>query len=237
MKPQTRKIVDSYSKAMSQLTDTSKQILQWKLDNIDWSDITAGANEAVRIMEKHCGLSARQSASLAAKFYDGLRQQEIGERLGAEPFDGREPAATENVVRGFVNRIVDKDDVDGFNRLCGDRLDYEMHNAARNTIGHNTYRDPHKPKYAVVPSGDCCTFCAMLASRGPVYSNPSSCENFHAHCTCSAVPTWERDKATGKYVMNIDGYDQDYYLDRYKHPEEYRGISRDEYYENGYREP
>lgn len=227
MRPNTRKIVDEYSRSIAKLTEVGKRALFAKLESVDWADITAGANEAVRIVEQQCGRNARLAANVTARFYDGIRQREAGSPLGAEPFDGRVPEATENAVRGFVNSIIEGD-VAQFERLCGERLDYEVHNAARSTVGHNAKRDSRRPRYAVVPSGDCCDFCAMLASRGPVYRNPDDCENFHPNCTCSAVPTWEQDE-DGNYVLEMEGYDRDYYLDRYEHPERYKGRSAEEF--------
>lgn len=49
--------------------------------------------------------------------------------------------------------------------------------------------------FARQTSGSPCAFCAMLASRGPVYRSKSSA-SFESHraCACFPVPQWSRDQ-------------------------------------------
>lgn len=42
-----------------------------------------------------------------------------------------------------------------------------------------------------VPSGNACAFCAMLASRGPVYKQESADFESHDHCSCVAEPYYD----------------------------------------------
>ena len=44
--------------------------------------------------------------------------------------------------------------------------------------------------WARVTSGDPCHFCAMLASRGPVYGERTADFQAHDHCSCSVEPTF-----------------------------------------------
>jgi hypothetical protein len=47
-----------------------------------------------------------------------------------------------------------------------------------------------------VTSGNPCAFCAMLASRGPVYkSRESAGFEAHNHCMCVAMPVWTKEQA------------------------------------------
>lgn len=73
-------------------------------------------------------------------------------------------------------------------------------------------------KFARVPSGiDTCGFCAMLASRGAVYSSEDTAgKDIHENCHCTCVPSWGGS--------TIEGYDPDEYYDRWKHPEIYEGL-------------
>lgn len=73
-------------------------------------------------------------------------------------------------------------------------------------------------RFARVPSGvDTCKFCAMLASRGAVYSSEETAgKEIHENCHCTCVPSWGGSE--------IEGYDPKEYYDRWKHPEIYEGL-------------
>lgn len=78
---------------------------------------------------------------------------------------------------------------------------------ARDTIAINTTKDPAKPTYIRVPTGDkTCTFCMMLASRelGPNFAGYASKTNalfnthgerYHTTCDCEAVPVFPGQNA------------------------------------------
>lgn len=55
-------------------------------------------------------------------------------------------------------------------------------------IGANVRADPAAVGWARVASGKACAFCALLASRGPVYSKATVRFRAHDHCRCSAEP-------------------------------------------------
>lgn len=79
-------------------------------------------------------------------------------------------------------------------------------NAGRDTIEDTAEADRTALGWMRVASPTCCAFCAMLASRGPVYKDDSfdlSDPRFvgrgevkvHDWCTCSAEPVYSRDTA------------------------------------------
>lgn len=70
-------------------------------------------------------------------------------------------------------------------------------------------------RFARVPTGATnCPFCIMLASRGFVYKSELSALNAnHPHCDCRIVEGFDG--------MEVEGYDQDYYLDCYEHPDDH----------------
>lgn len=54
--------------------------------------------------------------------------------------------------------------------------------------------DPQKPRWIRVTDGDPCSWCAMLASRGPVFiSKETAAFEAHDHCACTAEPVYSRD--------------------------------------------
>lgn len=74
----------------------------------------------------------------------------------------------------------------------------------RDTIDLNVGRDPASPRYARYASADACAFCALNATRGPVFRTEDAAGNkYHDHCRCIAVPVWDRaDYDEAPYVAD-----------------------------------
>ena len=70
---------------------------------------------------------------------------------------------------------------------------YHSLNGGRDTIVEAVKADPQALGWARAASGEACQFCAMLASRGPVYSEDSAGFEAHPGCTCTAEPAYSRD--------------------------------------------
>jgi hypothetical protein len=79
-------------------------------------------------------------------------------------------------------------------------------NGGRDTVQRTVRADRSALGYARTVSGAPCAFCAMLASRGPVYKDDSfdaSDARFHGfgeakvhdHCSCGVEPVYRRDAA------------------------------------------
>lgn len=72
-------------------------------------------------------------------------------------------------------------------------------NGGRQTIINTAAADPQALGWARVTDGDPCFFCAMLASRGPVYKTERSATTahdatrYHDHCGCYAAPVYDDD--------------------------------------------
>ena len=193
-----------YSDAVTRLATQPKGNLLIALQSLEWQDVTADANRAVAIMQAASGSGSNLAAVASAEFYKSLRHAAIGGKYPAIAVSGWVPEATEGAVRSFVWDVIDGNR-DVFESKCLDRYEYDVRNSAKRCIGYNAQRDPARVRYAVVPSGECCDFCAMLASRGFVYHDADSCEDIHPHCTCSAVPDF----------AEVKGYDPESYYERY----------------------
>lgn len=63
----------------------------------------------------------------------------------------------------------------------------------RATISLNVYEDDEALGYARVTSPRCCAFCAMLSSRGAVYTSDTVKFEAHDSCGCSAEPVFDQD--------------------------------------------
>lgn len=180
--------------------------INWTPDNI--AECRQLVLEALSVvMPTYTDLAAQASAD----FYDAERELSVGEPLGAQAVSGYDLAKTEGAVKGFVSRIVDGNDVPGFNDLVLQRVDYEMKRSSGYCMTDNGARDPLKPRYARVPVGaETCPFCIMLASRGFVYHSRQSAgalDHWHASCDCRIVCGWDED--------TVEGYDTDALFDRY----------------------
>jgi hypothetical protein len=70
----------------------------------------------------------------------------------------------------------------------------------RQTITDSVAADRQAVGYTRLTGAKPCAFCAMLASRGPVYKTAASAEQrsrdndaYHLHCACTAEPVYSHD--------------------------------------------
>lgn len=68
-------------------------------------------------------------------------------------------------------------------------------NGGRETIVETVSADRQAFGWGRVVSGSGCAFCAMLAARGPVYSDRSARFDAHDGCMCGAEPVYREDAA------------------------------------------
>lgn len=68
-------------------------------------------------------------------------------------------------------------------------------NGGRETIVEMVRADRQALGWARAASGRACAFCAMLASRGPVYGEDRADFKAHDHCSCTAEPVYRDDSA------------------------------------------
>ena len=178
-----RRYVNNFTKALNAVSEDMRRRLADELAAIDMGqDVATVRQQVVEVMQAYCGGATDVAATLAAEFYDGLREFELGERMGAFADSGRDPAATDGAVHAFAQKLVDGKP-DEFRELCLERLDYEMKVAAERCVLTNGARDRRRPKFARVPTGnETCDFCLMLASRGFVYRSADSASHSHANC-------------------------------------------------------
>lgn len=171
-------------------------------EEADSVDVSAGLQ---RFMVALVGSFGSASASLAADWYDGLRdaagvpdpfsalasdtlpaeQIEAGARWSVEPLFGAESDRDAALQRatGQVQRYVQQ--------------------AGRDTITASAQADPGKPRWARVPQGETCAWCLILASRGAVYLSEQSAgelNRYHNDCDCQPTPTWD-----GSVPYDVDG--------------------------------
>lgn len=68
----------------------------------------------------------------------------------------------------------------------------------RDTTVLTTAADSAAGGYARVTSGDPCPFCALIASRGPVFSEDTADFQAHDHCACMGEPSYPGSEWPGR---------------------------------------
>lgn len=204
-----------FSNALEEIDKEAKIKLNAFLKQVDLSDPERAREHIAEIMERVVGASDAVASSMAAGFYDGIREYQTGEKLGALADSGREPDSTKSATYGITSRLAkaEEPDISLVEGLLMQRIGYEIQRSVGRTMYRNGQRDPNKPKFARVPlGGDSCEFCRMLASRGFAYNSERSAgkldpDHYHDGCRCRVVCSWEKDPI-------IDGMSEEDYNDR-----------------------
>lgn len=142
----------------------------------------------------------RQSSGLAARYYAGFRvaeglADEVPARLAPVPTPERvsgllRGAAVTGILRARAAGFgVAAERDQGWIRIAGQASGLVL-GGGRSTLLELVGADPQVKGWQRVTAGEACAFCAMLASRGPVYGDEG---DFQAHdnCACSIEPTVE----------------------------------------------
>lgn len=206
-----RSLIDELTREVNALSGAARAQAAMAIDNVlaewDGQDVAALRTAAFAALDALLSAYADLSAARAAEFYDSARKaQSVRRKYRAVAESLRDPKATEGAVRAIVE-YAKNGDIERFRREALDRVDAEMRRAANECVAYNAGKDPAKPRYARVPSGDSCPFCLMLASRGFTYASKAAAEHSHPHCDCRAVPSFGS--------AEVRGYDPDGMRQRY----------------------
>lgn len=233
--------IDGYADSLKMVSDEMRRRLADALGQVDYTMPVAYVRERlIAIMQAHVYESRAMASQLAAEFYDGLRERQVGERMGAVAYDGYDPVRVERRVRSAVKplaKVQDEfrwaDDVAhdeeyqremtriAARKLCRDLADYQGYSikqAAGSTVFRNGGRDGRRVKFARVPRGsksypNGCPFCQMLASRGFVYRSKLTAGGIdpdHYHSDCQCMVV------PGWEGASVEGYDPRDYDEGYQ---------------------
>lgn len=201
--------IENYSKSLNVISEQARANLVEALSKLDYSaDIADIRNEVIAIMQLACGASSTVAARLAAEFYNGLRKHFILDvaytAVANSMFDQK---LTSESVRAFMQVIVNGGDSSEFIDKCAERIDYETRRAANECVAYNARKDPAKPRWARVPTGDdTCAYCMILASRGFSYGSEEMASHTHLNCDCRVVPSWSDEPIVEGYQGKLKGY-------------------------------
>lgn len=212
MRPIPRSYIMEFSARLDDVSQAAKAKMRQMLYEVDLSDIDSARAQIADIMGLVVGASDAMASTMAAGFYDGIREYQTGAALGATADSGWEPDSTKRAVYGITDRLAKAEtpSISMVEGLLVQRIGYEVKRSAGRTMYSNGQRDPNKPKFARIPmGGDSCEFCRMLASRGFAYNSEKSAgkhnpDHYHDGCRCEVVCSWEKDP-------RIDGMEEGEY--------------------------
>lgn len=164
---------------------------------------TALVGPLADLMAELYGDFSQMTATLAADWYDDLRI--VADAPGrftaalAPEISGGQIRSSASWASSAAWVDLDKalrDSAASLERMLADR--------DRSTVDVNVGADPAAPRYGRHASANACAFCALNATRGPVFrSEDAAGKKYHDHCACIAVPSWTHaDYTEAPYVSD-----------------------------------
>lgn len=164
---------------------------------------------------------ARESQQLASAYLTEYRTAEVG-RPGEVVL--RVPSATAQAlllagpvrVKKLIKAGVDREDAheQAFTKYAG-IVRRQTLMGGRLTIAATAGRDRIARGWRRVTDGDPCSFCAMLASRGPAYTSAATAQarnaeglRYHGNCGCTAEIIYGTWTPTPQEADYVDRYEE-----------------------------
>jgi hypothetical protein len=172
--------------------------------------------EAMVLMVKS---RSTESAALAARYFELFRAVETGTGISKAVALAPQPAAEHILAslsatsRGAVYKALaagqpyEQAMANGLVQVSGS-MSRLVSNTGRDTILAAVKHDGKAQGWARATGGNPCAFCAMLASRGPVYKEETVDFQAHDHCTCHAEPVYPGSEWPGDARAYRDLWDQ-----------------------------
>lgn len=199
-----RRIWNKYISALRKVNDKAAAEMTAFLETHNWLENNYVRQECVDFGYALATKYGEAAGEIACEMYDAIAALSKKNILPAVPaqtatYDETAKAVigtmkTDNVetIAGSISRLV---------KMAG--VDTTMQNAIRDHA-----------EWAWIPSGDTCSFCIALASRGWQPASKSQlkgnhAEHIHANCDCTFAIRFSDD-------MDVQGYDPDEYLEMYQ---------------------
>jgi len=187
---------------------------------VDVTDLSGTIETFARAAALLAGEGFDQSAAAAANYYGLFRRVEgVGalavpraSRPGVDFMAGQlRGAALKGIIDGRKSGMdITRAKANGLVRVAG-ALTKLVLSGGRMTITGAVDRDPRALGWARVTSGDPCTFCRTLASRGPVYKSEKSADfEAHDHDACMPEAVFRGEQDSGLAVEQSEKYLREY---------------------------
>lgn len=194
----SKKDMEEYHRRLSQVQEKSKATFKRLVEAGLKVNPAMDDEEFLKLVEKSMistTLSFGDAASsIALDFFTNTTG------LDAKNSDiARLPFGVNDSFSSHVKEYAKNNDIKGqqFLEACGNLVESETLQQANRTIGKAGARNGMK--FARVPQGGECPFCAMLASLGFYYTESGANSHYHDHCKCKVV--------AGKAGTTVGGFD------------------------------
>lgn len=215
MSPEGRRLARAYLRAQGVLGAVTEERLRrlWPLlvsDRIeDTADMWVEASAAAVVA------SHERSTDLAGGFYRRFREVETGDtdveivRPAPPPARRQLLAAGPGLIRSNLASGLDFSTAAEKARYWAVGAGSLMVlNGSRETLRSTSSSDRRAEGWARAANADACAFCAMLASRGPVFGSEQTASfQAHVNCACYPVPVFSRSQG---WPDNSDRYRQEW---------------------------
>lgn len=213
----TRDEVDALSSAARDVSDLAVAELKRLFATFDMSSPAAVRGMLIEIVPELVATFGDVAATAAAEWYENVRARQVGGSYRALTGYEADRAAVEGSVRWAADALWSDDPSAALYALAG-AVQRHVTYSSRSTVARNAEHDPLNPRYARVPKGPkSCAWCAMLASRGFVYTSKRTAgdtgrgvgDDFHDGCDCAVVIEFDSE------AEHIAGYDPDALYEKY----------------------
>lgn len=204
--PEARRLTEVHRQAQLRLGAQTVQQMRaaWRL--VDFDDLDGTVPGWLRVAQPLIDRQHRASTTLAANYYTTFRRLEFDpESRFAPSLAGQlDPQAVITSLNVTGPSTVKRATSQGKSSMSAMSLGEARTSSAamrhalaggRNTIIRSIQFDRSALGFARATSGSACAFCAMLASRGPVYSKATVDFETHDGCGCTAEPVYSRNAA------------------------------------------
>lgn len=135
--------VSNYDNVLTKLTDKACAELKPMLMRVDYSDIAQARDTVIGILNTYLSAYTNAAASVSASFYKACRDFVLGGDYAPISESRRNPEATSESIRAFIQTIVVGEGVDEFVDKVMRRIDYEIRKAATECMFANAEYDPY----------------------------------------------------------------------------------------------
>ena len=206
----SKKDMDEYHRRLSQVQEKSKATFKRLVEAGLKANPAMGDEEFLKLVEKSMistTLSFGDAASsVALDFFTNTTG------FSAKSSDmARLPFGVNDLFSDHVKEYARNNNIRGqkFLEACGNLVASETLQQANRTTGKVGAKNGLK--FARVPQGNECSFCAMLASLGFYYTEAGAYSHYHDHCKCKIV--------AGKQDTKVGGYNPKKYLKEWQEVE------------------
>ena len=206
----SKKDMDEYHRRLSQVQEKSKATFKRLVEAGLKANPAMGDEEFLKLVEKSMistTLSFGDAASsVALDFFTNTTG------FSANSSDmARLPFGVNDSFSDHVKEYAGNNNIRGqkFLEACGNLVESETLQQANRTTGKVGAKNGLK--FARVPQGNECSFCAMLASLGFYYTEAGAYSHYHDHCKCKIV--------AGKQDTKVGGYNPRKYLKEWQEVE------------------